>query len=130
MKRDLENRADIDDLMIRFYREAMTDETIGHIFEAAELDLEHHLPIIGDFWETLLFRRDAYENHGFNLVRVHAELDEKTPLLSEHFERWLEIFREKVDEGFTGESADFIKFRAEQIANRMLSYVSKPVGLF
>jgi hemoglobin len=123
MKRDLENRADIDDLMIRFYGEAMSDETIGYIFEAAELDLKHHLPIIGDFWETLLFRSDAYQKHGRNPLRVHAELHEKTPLLSEHFERWLEIFREKVDESFTGERADFINLRAEQIATRMFSYV-------
>ena len=130
MNGDLENRADIDDLMIRFYREAITDETIGYIFKAAELDLEHHLPIIGDFWETLLFRSDAYQKHGRNPLRVHTELHEKTALLSEHFGRWLEIFREKMDESFTGERADFIKLRAEQIANRMLSYVSKPVGLF
>ena len=48
-KKDIETRADIDDLMNRFYVRAMTDETIGYIFEIAELDLKHHLPVIGDF---------------------------------------------------------------------------------
>jgi len=47
-------------------------------------------------------------------------------LRTEHFERWLEIFREQVDESFAGERADFIKFRAEKIANRMISYVRVP----
>lgn len=124
MKRDLENRADIDDLMIRFYRRAMTDETIGYVFEIAELDLEHHLPIIGDFWETVLFGTGSYQKHGRNPLQVHLELNEKTPLLSEHFERWLTIFRESVDESFDGERASFIKARAEMIGNRFLLMLS------
>lgn len=128
MKRDLENRADIDDLMIRFYRKAIADDKIGFIFETAELDLKHHLPIIGDFWEALLFGGDAYRRHGRNPLRVHAVLDENTPLLAEHFERWIEIFHEKVDERFAGVRANFIKFRAEKIADRMLSYMRMPAG--
>lgn len=124
MKRDIENRADIDDLMNRFYARAMTDETIGYVFEIAGLDLKHHLPIIGDFWETMLFGTGNYQRHGRNPLRVHAELNEKTPLFFEHFERWLEIFYETVDETFTGERADYIKIRANAIANRMFSFVS------
>ena len=110
--------------MNRFYARAMTDETIGYIFEIAELDLEHHLPIIGDFWETLLFGTGNYQKHGRNPLQIHATLNEKTPLSFEHFERWLEIFSESVDETFIGEHADFIKIRAEMIANRMFSFVS------
>jgi len=50
MKNDIETRADIDDLMNRFYTRAINDETIGYIFtDVAKLDLEHHLPVIGDF---------------------------------------------------------------------------------
>lgn len=124
MKKDIENRADIDDLMNRFYARAMTDETIGYVFEIAELDLKHHLPVIGDFWETLLFGTGNYQRHGRNPLQVHAELNDKTPLFFEHFERWLEIFSESVDETFEGMRADFIKLRAHAIANRMLSYVS------
>ncbi|MDQ3130767.1 MAG: group III truncated hemoglobin [Acidobacteriota bacterium] len=62
-KKDIETRADIDDLMNRFYARAMTDETIGYIFQIAKLDLKHHLPIIGDFWETLLFGTGNYQKH-------------------------------------------------------------------
>ena len=55
MARDIENRADIDLLMCEFYVKAMADDLIGHIFtDVARLDLDRHLPIIGDFWETLL----------------------------------------------------------------------------
>ena len=125
MKKDIENRSDIDDLMNRFYARAMKDETIGYIFtDAAKLDLEHHLPIIGDFWETLLFGTGSYQKYGRNPLKVHAELNEKTPLFLEHFERWLEIFRKSVDESFDGERARFIKVRAEMIANRILLMLS------
>jgi hemoglobin len=125
MKRDIENRQDIDLLMHEFYAVAIEDKSIGYIFtDVAKLNLEHHLPIIGDFWETMLFQTGEYARHGRNPLQVHGELAKKTPLLFEHFERWLEIFTETVDANFEGDRADFIKMRARAIANRMLSYVS------
>ena len=126
MRKDIENRADIDLLMQRFYARAINDEKIGYIFtDVAKLDLEHHLPIIGDFWDTLLFRTGDYARHGRNPLMVHGELNEKEALKFEHFERWLEIFTETVDELFSGDTADFIKMRAHAIANRMLEFVSR-----
>jgi len=124
MKKDIETRADIDHLMNRFYGRALNDEVIGYIFEIARLDLEHHLPVIGDFWETLLFGTGEYQKHGRNPLQIHARLNEKTPLQTKHFCRWLELFRATVDESFAGTRADFIKLRAEAIANRMLNFVS------
>lgn len=124
VKHDLTNRQDIDTLMNAFYARAIDDEVLGYIFtDVARLDLEHHLPIIGDFWETMLFRSGDYARHGRNPLQVHAELNEKTPLLREHFDRWLEIFNAVVDEHFAGENADFIKMRAGMIAVRMLGFV-------
>jgi len=65
MKKDVETRADIDDLINRFYARAFKDETIGYIFtDVAKLDLERHLPIIGDFWETLLFGTGIIKDTG------------------------------------------------------------------
>jgi hemoglobin len=123
-KKDIETRADIDDLLNRFYARALRDETIGYVFEIAELDLERHLPIIGDFWETLLFGTRSYQKHGRNPMQIHALLNLKTPLQTKHFRRWLEIFRETVDESFAGERAEFAKLRAEAIANRMQNFIS------
>ena len=125
MKKDIENRRDIDDLMERFYDKAMKDKTIGYLFtDVAELDLEQHLPVIGDFWETLLFGAGKYQKHGRNPLQVHAEIHRKSPLYLQHFECWLEIFESCVDESFNGERADFIKQRANMIANRMQNFVS------
>lgn len=132
MMKDIETRADIDLLMNRFYERATADAIIGYIFtDVAKLDLQKHLPVIGDFWETLLFGTGDYQRHGRNPLRVHAELNEKTPLRFEHFARWLEIFNETVDAHFAGGRSDFLKMRAHAIANRMLEYVSRaPLELF
>ena len=127
MKHDIENREDIDLLMREFYRTAMTDDLIGYIFtDVAKLDLDVHLPIIGDFWESMLFHTGVYAKHQRNPLQVHAELDEQSPLLFEHFERWLEIFRRKVDENFAGENASYIKERANAIGNRFMHYLMSP----
>ncbi len=110
--------------MKHFYQLAMTDERIGFIFtDVAKLDLDHHLPVIGDFWETIIFQNGAYLKHRRNPLQVHGELNQKASLLPIHFERWLEIFTETVDGMFAGERAEFVKLRARAIASRMLQYV-------
>jgi hemoglobin len=125
VKRDIENRDDIDRLMVGFYTAALADEKIGFIFkDVAKLDLESHLPVIGDFWETILFQNGVYARYGRTPLMVHGELNEKTPLLFDHFTRWLELFEAAVDGDFEGPNADFIKSRAHAIANRMFMYVS------
>ena len=123
MKKDIETREDIDALMREFYTKALTDKEIGYIFAIAKLDLEHHLPIIGDFWESLLLNGKNYQMRGRNPLEIHGELNEKTPLEPKHFRRWLEIFRTTIDEMFAGERADFAKSRAEAIAKRMQNFV-------
>ncbi|MEP6946944.1 MAG: group III truncated hemoglobin [Acidobacteriota bacterium] len=124
-KTDIRDRADIDKLMLSFYSRALADPLIGFIFtDVAQLNLDHHLPVIGDFWETIVFQTGAYASHGRNPLMVHGELAGKTPLLPEHFQRWLVIFHETTDELFAGERANFIRDRAEAIAGRMKQYVA------
>src|SRR6476620_4226108 len=118
--RDLETRADIDQLMHVFYKQAFVDNVIGHIFtDVVKLDLEEHLPIIGDFWESLIFGTPAYAKHGRSPMVVHADLNSKYPLSAEHFERWLEIFIVSVDKEFRGQRAELLKERARAIGSRM-----------
>ncbi len=119
MKPDIENRSDIDLLMRNFYQRALADEVIGYIFtDVAHLDLESHLPIIGDFWETLLFRTGDYASYGRNPLEVHRQLHLRSAFEPKHFSRWLELFVKCVDAEFEGVRADFIKMRAHAIAKR------------
>ena len=129
MKPDIENRSDIDLLMQNFYQLALADDVIGYIFtDVAHLDLESHLPIIGDFWETLLFRTGDYANHGRNPWEVHRQLHLKSAFEPKHFSRWLELFVQCVDDEFEGVRADFIKVRAHAIANRFQENLGLPVS--
>ncbi len=119
MRPDIENRVDIDRLMQSFYERALIDEVIGYIFtDVAHLDLNSHLPIIGDFWEAMLFRTGDYAARGRNPMEVHRQLHLKSAFKPIHFSRWLEMFVSCVDEQFTGPRAEFIKIRAHAIANR------------
>lgn len=121
---DIETRTDIDRLMRAFYKRALTDQSIGYIFTAvAKLDLETHLPIIGDFWESVLFGTGTYQARGRNPLVVHASLDERSALLPEHFQSWLAIFNDSVDAQFDGPRADLIKSRADSIAANMQRYL-------
>ncbi|MGD9562087.1 MAG: group III truncated hemoglobin [Pyrinomonadaceae bacterium] len=119
MKQDIETWADLDRLLEEFYKVAMKDEEIGHHFD--DLDLETHLPVIGDFWEKVLFGRPVYFN---NPLAAHLKLDQKFPLMPEHFIRWVAIFTQIVDQLFDGEMADAAKGRARMIAGNMSNRVN------
>ena len=121
---DIASREDIDALMLRFYGRAMSDPLIGPLFtDVAQLDLEHHLPVIGDFWESTLFGSGVYSRHRRNPLLVHAELDRKARLEPQHFRRWLELFTASVDESFAGVRAEYAKQRGFAIARRMVEFL-------
>jgi hemoglobin len=114
---DIESRMDIELLMDTFYEKVKKDDTIGYIFnDIAKVNWEHHLPIICDFWETLLLNASSYSK---NAMAVHYNLNRKVPLEEKHFQRWLQLFFETVDDLFTGDIATMAKKRAKSIASLM-----------
>jgi len=118
MTRDLEDRSDVSALVEEFYRRAFDDALIGSIFtDVAKMDLAHHLPIMCDFWETVLFRAGSYRR---NALELHLALNAKHPLRPQHFEQWLAIWVATVDENFSGEKAELSKVQATRIAGSML----------
>ena len=128
MKLDISNRADLENLMKAFYSKALVDKSIGHYFtQVVQLDMEKHLPRITDFWETVDFDAGKYQG---NTLKVHEDLHEKSPFQSEHFTRWIDLFKATVDELFAGENAEKIKSRAISIATVMnLKMVHGGAGL-
>ena len=115
MKKDIENRADIERLVRIFYEKLLADDMLGHIFtEVAQIDLVEHLPILFDFWESVLFQVGKYSR---NTMDIHLDLNMKYRLKGEHFNQWLILFYETVDEYFEGIKAQQAKERALSIAN-------------
>jgi len=114
MKADIGNRADIKQLIDAFYMKVRTDDVIGYLFnEVANVNWEHHLPRMYDFWESILFQSGGYKG---NPIPAHMKLHEQSPLSAEHFERWVGLFKETVDELYEGEKAEMAKQRAMSIA--------------
>src|SRR5215216_2326822 len=110
MKKDITTREDIDVLMNVFYEKLLKDVTINYIFtDVVKIDIKTHIPVIADFWESILFNRNIYHN---NPVKIHQEVHSRTPLLKHHFDTWLGYFDSTVDELFEGSVALKAKQRA------------------
>ncbi len=115
--RDIETREDIEQLMRSFYAKAIPDAIIGHYFtEVIQMDLEQHLPVIVDFWETVLFGVARYKS---NAIAVHQHLHTKSAFTERHFERWVNLFQSTVAALFEGDKAELAKQRALSIATVM-----------
>ena len=84
----------------------------------AKIALAKHLPVIADFWETVLFQKPVYQG-GAQAMNVHMNLNKKVPLKNQYFSRWLYLFNTTVDELFEGTVANKAKERAQSIADLM-----------
>jgi hemoglobin len=113
-KKDITSRADIAQLVIHFYEQVKKDPVISFIFtDVANINWEHHIPLITDFWESILLDNPVYTK---NAMEVHYVLNKKLPLQKEHFSQWVLLFCTAVDDLFEGKIAALAKTRAKSIA--------------
>ena len=118
MKHDIKSRADIEKFIGNFYEAIKPDKTIGFIFtEVVEMNWKKHIPVIVDFWETILLDNPVYKK---NAMEVHYDLNSKVKLQKEHFTSWLFLFNAAADELFAGKKTELAKTRAKAIADVML----------
>jgi hemoglobin len=112
------NEQHITDLVRTFYQRARADVLLRPVFDSAVADWDEHHRIVEDFWSRTLLETKRYKGHPYG---VHARL----PLLKpEHFDRWLELFRQTAWEVLPEEAARRAVGRAEHMAE------SFKVGLF
>jgi hemoglobin len=91
----------------RFYDKVKVDNLLGPLF--AHVDWPHHLPIMYSFWSSMLLGEQSYRGNPF---QKHMGL----AITAAHFDRWLLLFYQTVDEHFTGDKAIEVKDRARSIA--------------
>lgn len=109
--KDIRNDEDITLLVHQFYKKVGDDERLGYIFnDVAAVDWETHLPKMVDFWSNILFQTRRFNGRPY---RKHQPL----PIKRQDFDRWLDLWRETVDEFFTGENAEIAKEMAFKIAS-------------
>lgn len=111
---DIRDRADLDGLLRAFYAGVFGDPLLARIFvDVAHMDLEEHLPAIGDFWEKVLFDSAVYDGRA---MEVHRRLHRREPLTAAHFDRWVQLWGESVDARHDGPVAEMAKAHAARIA--------------
>jgi hemoglobin len=115
MKKQIENRADIEVLVHAFYAKIRADKEIGFYFNTMIKDWDTHLEKLTDFWETNLFAVKKYKG---NPQEVHNEVDAHFggKITSNEFGIWLNHWFQTIDEHFEGENADTLKRRARKMS--------------
>lgn len=106
---------DIRLLVDTFYSRVREDELLGPIFEERlEGKWDEHLAKMYRFWQTMLLGEHTY--YGSPLV-PHLDM----PVHKRHFQQWVMIFHQTVDDLFTGEIAEEAKWRGNRMAE-MFNY--------
>jgi hemoglobin len=110
MKEEIKTTEQIKKLVDKFYEKVNADNLLSPVFnQEAKLNWEEHLPKMYKFWGTQLIGTGDYTGRPFP---PHTELH----IRQEHFERWLLLFMETINENFIGEVAEIAKGKAKNIA--------------
>lgn len=116
--KDIENRKDIEFLVNSFYDKVKQNPIIDKFFTPEQgFSFERHIPIMCDFWETILLHQQKYSG---SPVAKHFEVDRKIKIDKTHFDEWVSLFFSSVDEAFQGEVAEEAKKRASLMSQLML----------
>lgn len=107
VKQELKTREEIETMVNKFYEKVKQDLLLAPVF--AHLDWPKHLPIMYNFWSSMLLGDQSYQGNPF---QKHIGL----PIEARHFDQWLKLFIETVNENFAGAKAEEVKQRAQSIA--------------
>ena len=114
---DVASRADVEALLWRFYGRVLEDNVLAEPFaEIRSKGLAAHIPVMCDFWETVLFRAGLYRG---NALQVHRHVDDGHRLSDSHFMRWLELWCDTVDQMYAGPVAERAKVQGARIARSL-----------
>jgi len=106
----IHTKEDVIYLVDSFYEKVNKDELLSPIFnDFAKVDWETHMPTMYSFWSSILLGEESYTGSPFP---KHLPL----PIKQKHFDRWLELFHQTVNDNFEGKLAIEAKNRASNIA--------------
>ena len=108
--RDLRDE-DLLGVLTDFYARVERDELLAPYF--ATVDMAEQMPIIADFWSTMIFHTSRYSGNAF---RPHLAMP---GLTAAHFARWLQFLEVTVDGHAAGPAAEHMKSLAHRIAISM-----------
>jgi hemoglobin len=110
MKNDITNIGEVKILVDSFYNKVRQDPTLKDIFEnTIEDKWSVHLEKMYRFWQTVLLTEHTYTGSPFP---PHVKLG----IGPQHFEVWLKLFKETIEDNFYGAKADEALWRAQKMA--------------
>ena len=111
---DIKNSDDTKLLVDSFYTKVRNDALLSPVFASRIADeaWPAHLQRMYAFWNAILFAERGFEG---NPMQKHMTL----PIEEKHFNQWLSLFRQTIDELFAGPKAEEAKQRAASIAQIM-----------
>ena len=114
--KNIDDRLDIIILVNAFYTKIRKNDLLGPIFNdhiPKEKWPVHHIKLT-DFWETNLFGVARFKG---NPTQKHINVDRNLHhrISQAHFEKWLQLWFETIDELYEGETAE----KAKKSAKRM-----------
>ncbi|MFN6945644.1 MAG: group III truncated hemoglobin [Cytophagaceae bacterium] len=109
--KDIQTKEDIRCFVDSFYDKVNADAILSPVFNHhSKVNWEKHLPIMYDFWASIILGSMEYKGQPFP---KHAGL----PVEKKHFEQWVHLFTQTIDDLFSGPVADMVKIRAVTIAS-------------
>ena len=114
-KRDIVAIEDIKLMVDSFYGKIQKDAILSFIFNDRIRDRwSENLEKMYKFWQTVLLDEHTYFGAPFP---PHATLD----INYKHYERWVQLFNETIDDLFIGDKAQEAKWRGQKMAQVFLA---------
>lgn len=123
--RDLDSVEEIFELVTRQYADVVQDDLLGPYFsfEPDHLDWQAHIRSVTDYWEHVVLLAPDYD---IDVLEGHRHLHDHRAFTPALFDRWLQIFVDTVEGGWTGPNATLAQKRATGMARAMsLRYLGK-----
>ncbi len=99
-------------LVDRFYEKVRADPMLGPVFNAAVHDWDEHRRTLVSFWSSVALGTQSYRGSPMSAHRPH-------PIRGEHFDHWLELWRETAREVLEEDAAGRMIDYAERIGRSL-----------
>ena len=114
-ERDLDTEEEIVEMVTRQYVDVGQDDLLAPYFNFGPgfIDWQAHIRTVADYWCHVLLYAPGYE---IDVIESHRHLHDRAPFTPDLFDRWLRIFHDTVNGGWTGPKATTATKRATGMA--------------
>lgn len=131
MKSNIHGVTEVKTLVEAFYKKVESDKDLSTIFNTViktpEL-WEHHYQKLTDFWMMNLFGETNYSGQPMG-IHLWVDMQMGYTVSENHFERWILLWKETIDNLYEGVVANKAKLQADRLAvafkNRLLEVQKK-----